>query len=33
MWRISMPVRGLAVSRDRLIVSIAESSGNIWLAK
>jgi eukaryotic-like serine/threonine-protein kinase len=33
MWRISMPLRGLTASRDRLIVSIAESSGNIWLSK
>lgn len=33
LWRIPMPLRGLTAARDRLIVSIAESSGNIWLAK
>lgn len=31
--RIPMPTRGLAISRDRIVVSVSEGAGNIWLAK
>ena len=33
MARIPMPTRGLAISRDRIVVSVSEGAGNIWLAK
>ena len=33
MWRIPMGLRGLTASRDRMVVSLAEATGNIWLAK
>ena len=33
MARIPLGLRGMTASRDRLIVSVAESAGNIWLAK
>jgi Tol biopolymer transport system component len=33
MSRLPMPVRGLAVSRDRVVLSASESAGNVWLAK
>ena len=33
MTRIAMGHRGLTASRDRLVVSVAEAAGNIWLAR
>ena len=33
MARIAMGSRGITASRDRLVVSLAETTGNIWLAK
>lgn len=33
MTRIPMGHRGLTASRDRLVVSVAEAAGNIWLAR
>jgi eukaryotic-like serine/threonine-protein kinase len=33
MTRIAMGHRGLTASRDRLVVSVAEAAGNIWIAR
>jgi eukaryotic-like serine/threonine-protein kinase len=30
--RIGLPLRGLAVSRDRIVISLAESTATIWLS-
>jgi len=30
--RIGMPLRGLAVARDRIVISLAESAATIWLS-
>jgi eukaryotic-like serine/threonine-protein kinase len=32
IWPMPMGSRGLAVSRDRVVVSVSEGAGNIWLA-
>jgi hypothetical protein len=30
--RIGLPLRGLAVARDRIVISLAESTATIWLS-
>ena len=31
--RMPLPARSVGVARDRLVVSVGEGAGNIWLAK
>lgn len=33
LTNLPLPIRGLAVSRDRIIATVSESGGNLWLAR
>jgi Tol biopolymer transport system component len=33
MSRMPLPSRGMAVSRDAIVISIAENAGNIWMSR
>jgi hypothetical protein len=33
MTGLSLPTRSLAVSRDRVVIGLSESAGNVWLLR
>ncbi len=33
MLLVPLPTRGLAVSRDQIVLAAGESTGNIWVAR